>query len=296
MNGVINVYKEASWTSGDVVNKLKGVLHERHIGHGGTLDPDATGVLPVCVSKATRLFDYITAFHKTYLARIHFGITTDTEDASGNILTQKEVSFTLSELDTVLKAFVGKIRQVPPMYSALHVNGQRLYDLARKGESIELEPREIEIFSIERVSEMENNECTVRVTCGKGTYIRTLCKDIGERLSCGAHMKTLVRERAAGLDIKDAITIDEIQKRVAEGDLSFIRPIEEAINFMPKAIIDKSMFKALDNGNPTDEAHVLSGNDSEGFVRIYCDGVFFGIGYKKDHSFYLKCKLKQEEK
>ena len=289
MEGVINVYKEAAWTSGDVVNKLKGVLHERRIGHGGTLDPDATGVLPICVGRATRLFDYITAFHKTYVARVKLGVVTDTEDATGNILEENPVKLSLNDIKNILPEFTGVIRQVPPMYSALHINGQRLYDLARRGEKIELEAREIEIESIELISDLEDNEFSIRVTCGKGTYIRTLCHDIGKRLGCGAHMKTLLRERAAGLSLENAYKISELQEMMDKGDLSFLKPTDEAVSFMERVNVHKNALKKLENGNPIPKA--FADKTVEGFVRIYCEDVFFGIGFLENDAYKLKCML-----
>ncbi len=289
MEGVINVYKEATWTSGDVVNKLKGVLHERRIGHGGTLDPDATGVLPICVGRATRLFDYITAFKKTYVATVKLGIITDTEDATGNVLEEKEVSVSLDDIKAVLPEFIGKIKQIPPMYSALHINGERLYDIARRGETVELEAREIEIQDIELISTLENNEFSIRVTCGKGTYIRTLCHDIGQKLGCGAHMKTLLREKAAGLSIENAYKISELQEMMDKNDLSFLQPTDEAISFMERVNIHKNALKKLENGNPIPKS--FADKITNDFVRIYCDDVFFGIGILKEDMYYLKCML-----
>lgn len=289
MEGIINVYKEADWTSGDVVNKLKGVLHERRIGHGGTLDPDAVGVLPICVGRATRLFDYITAFHKTYVARVKLGIVTDTEDATGNILEENAVNTSIEDIKNILPEFIGTIKQIPPMYSALHVNGERLYDLARRGEKIELEAREIEIESIELISDLEDNEFLIRVTCGKGTYIRTLCHDLGQKLGCGAHMKSLLREKAAGLDIKDSYKISELQEMMDKNDLSFLKPTDEAISFMERVNIHKNALKKLENGNPIPKT--FADKTAHGFVRIYCDNIFFGIGVLKDDTYYLKCML-----
>lgn len=289
MDGVINVYKEAGWTSSDAVNKLKGILHQRHIGHGGTLDPDAEGVLPVCVGKATRLFDYISASHKTYAARIKFGITTDTQDASGIVLEEKEANVTPDALDKVLAEFVGEIDQIPPMYSALHVGGKRLYEIARSGETVELDARKVHIYDIKRISDIANNECTIRVVCGKGTYIRTLCHDIGQRLSCGAHMAYLLRESAAGLEVKNALKISEIQKRADENDFSFITPTDKAIEFMPAVELNKSVLKKIQNGNPVSEK--LADKLVDGLVRIYCDGIFFGIAERINGEYRIKCML-----
>ncbi len=289
MEGVINVYKEAGWTSGDVVNKLKGVLKERRIGHGGTLDPDATGVLPILTGRATRLFDYVTAFHKTYAAEIVFGKTTDTQDASGNTICEREVNITNDEIVKILPQFTGSVKQIPPMYSAIHFNGERLYDIARRGERVELEAREVEIESIELISPLKDNKCTLRVTCGKGTYIRTLCHDIGESLGCGAYMNSLLRESCAGLDLENAYKISELQEMMDKGDLSFLCPTDRAIEFMPVVNISQSALKKLENGNPVPLE--FADGDFDCFVRIYCDSVFFGIGQKKNGHYYLKCML-----
>lgn len=289
MEGVINIYKEASWTSGDVVNKLKGVLHQRRIGHGGTLDPDATGVLPVLTGNATRLFDYMTAFKKTYVACIEFGKTTDTQDASGNILEEKEVNLTNEDIINLLPQFTGEILQIPPMYSAIHINGQRLYDLARKGETVELEPRKVFVEKIEMLEELKDNQCMLRITCSKGTYIRTICHDLGQKLGCGAFMKTLLREECAGLNIKNAYKISEIEEMMAKGDTSFLIPTEQAISFMPRVNIDPSQIKKITNGNPvkTEFADIIT----EGNVAIYCDNKFFGIA-QQDNGFYrIRCNL-----
>ncbi|MBR2861486.1 MAG: tRNA pseudouridine(55) synthase TruB [Clostridia bacterium] len=291
MNGVINVFKEAGWTSSDVVNKLKGMLHQRKIGHGGTLDPDAEGVLPICAGTATRLFDYINGFHKTYVATVCFGAQTDTMDASGAITQTAEVNLTKEEIDEALKSFLGKIQQIPPMYSALHVNGERLYDLARRGETVELQPREIEIFDIQRVSEFENNRCKIRVTCSKGTYIRVICHDLGQKLGSGAYMEYLLRERAAGLKVENALKISQIQELVDAGNLDFVVPTDEAISFMPKVEFSPEAYKKLCNGNPIDEKFVQKAEKTDGFVRIYCNGEFFGIGEKRQNTFFVKCML-----
>lgn len=289
MEGVINVYKEKDWTSSDVVNKLKGVLRERRIGHGGTLDPDATGVLPILTGRATRLFDYVTAFHKTYVCEVIFGKTTDTQDASGNIIKEAEVNITNEDIVKILPEFTGIVKQIPPMYSALHFNGERLYDIARRGEKVDLEAREIEIEAIELLSPLKDNKCSLRITCGKGTYIRTLCHDLGERLGCGAYMHSLLRECCAGLNLENAYKISELQEMMDKGDMSFLCPIDRAIEFMPPVNISPKALKKLENGNPIPLEYADA--DLDCFVRIYCNSVFFGIGQKKDGHYYLKCML-----
>ena len=289
MEGVINLYKEPGWTSGDAVNKLKGVLHERRIGHCGTLDPDAEGVLVICVGKATKLFDFLTAFPKTYTARIVFGKTTDTQDGSGTVLTESVPEFSINALDETISSFSGKIRQIPPMYSAIHKNGKRLYELARKGETVEIEPREVEIYSISRVSEIENNACSISVTCSKGTYIRTICHDIGQKLGCGAYMQHLLRTSAAGRNVENARKISEIEEMMKRNDLSFLVDTSDAIDFMPVCNIDGAMFKALYNGNPIDEKYAQLHTDE--YVRLYCDNQFFGIGKRENGNYFNKCYL-----
>ena len=181
-NGIINVYKESGFTSHDVVAKLRGILHQKKIGHTGTIDPEATGVLPVCLGNATRLCDMITDKSKEYRAVLLLGISTDTEDATGKILSRKAVNVTAKDIEKTINSFVGKYNQVPPMYSALKVNGQKLCDLARKGVEIERKPREVFIYDI-IIEKIDIPEVTMTVKCSKGTYIRSLCRDIGEKLN-----------------------------------------------------------------------------------------------------------------
>lgn len=289
MEGVINLYKEPGWTSGDAVNKLKGVLHERRIGHCGTLDPDAEGVLVICVGRATKLFDFLTDFPKTYIARIVFGKITDTQDASGTVLTESVPDFSINALDEVIGSFSGKIKQIPPMYSAIHKNGQRLYELARKGEKVEIEPRKVEVYSISRISEFENNGCDISVTCSKGTYIRTICHDIGQKLNCGAYMQHLLRTSSAGRNVENSKKISEIEEMMRQNDASFLIETSAAIGFMPVCNIDRAAYKALYNGNSIDEKYADIHVD--GYVRLYCNNQFFGIGKRKDGKYFNKCYL-----
>ena len=204
MNGIVIVDKPADWTSQDVVSKLRGVFHTRRIGHGGTLDPMATGVLPVFVGRATRAVEFFEHAEKTYEAVLRLGITTDTEDITGNVLRQQEACVSKQQLLDTLAQFRGEIQQIPPMYSALKINGQKLCDLARKGKEVERKPRTITIFRLECLS-FDGQTAKLCVTCSKGTYIRTLCKDIGEALSCGGCMESL-RRTAAGAYTIDAAT------------------------------------------------------------------------------------------
>ena len=206
MNGIVIVDKPQDWTSQDVTARLRRVFNTRRIGHGGTLDPMATGVLPVFVGRATRGVEFFEHAEKTYEATLLLGTTTDTEDISGTVLEQKEVHISETDFLSILPRFRGKIMQVPPMYSALKINGQKLVDLARKGKTVERQPREIEIFQLDCV-DFSGNSARLRVRCSKGTYIRTLCKDIGEALGCGGCMAALRRVQAGDYSIGEAVPL-----------------------------------------------------------------------------------------
>ena len=206
MNGIVIVDKPADWTSQDVVSKLRGVFQTRRIGHGGTLDPMATGVLPVFIGRATRGVEFFEHAEKTYEAVLQLGITTDTEDTTGNVLEEKSVSVTKEQFLAVLEQFRGEIQQVPPMYSALKVNGQKLYQLARKGQEVERQPRTITIHQLDCL-EFSDTTAKIRVRCSKGTYIRTLCMDIGEALGCGGCMAQLRRVTAGEYAIENAVPL-----------------------------------------------------------------------------------------
>ena len=209
MNGIVIVDKPADWTSQDVVSKLRGVFQTRRIGHGGTLDPMATGVLPVFVGRATRGVEFFEHAEKTYEAVLQLGITTDTEDTTGNILEEKQVCVTKEQFLAVLEQFRGEIQQIPPMYSALKVNGQKLYQLARKGKEVERQPRTITIHQLDCL-EFADTTAKIRVRCSKGTYIRTLCKDIGQALGCGGCMAALRRVAAGEYPIEKAVPLAEL--------------------------------------------------------------------------------------
>lgn len=223
INGVINVYKEAGFTSHDVVAKLRGILKQKKIGHTGTLDPDATGVLPVCLGSATKLCDMLTDKNKTYEAVMLLGKQTDTQDISGQVINEAEVTVDEEAVREAVMSFVGEYDQVPPMYSALKVNGKKLYELAREGITVERKARRVQILSVDIKSiDMDNNTVTMEVECSKGTYIRTLCEDIGNKLGCYACMKSLKRTRVSSFGIEDAKTLDEIASINEEGGLEEI--------------------------------------------------------------------------
>ena len=246
MNGIIIIDKPSGWTSQDVVSKLRGVLHTKRIGHGGTLDPMATGVLPVFVGRATRGVEFFEHAEKTYETVLRLGITTDTEDITGTVLTETRPNVTRESLDAVLEQFRGEIQQIPPMYSALKINGQKLCDLARKGKEVERKPRTITIFRLEC---LEFTEDTVRllVHCSKGTYIRTLCKDIGQTLGCGGCMASLRRVTAGAYTIEDAVPLDQVVEHADPECL--LRPVDSMFAQYPSVTLTPNQEKRCRNGN-----------------------------------------------
>lgn len=234
INGIINLKKEAGMTSHDAVFKLRKILHEKKIGHGGTLDPDVVGVLPIAVGKATRVIEYMTEAGKVYRGQICLGFSTTTEDASGEILEKTPVTDLSEEkVDQALSRFIGDITQVPPMYSAVKVNGKRLYEYARAGQTVERPKRQVTIHDFKRTSQLSfKNKCCYfdfEVACSKGTYIRTLSVDLGKELGYASHMSYLERQASAGLQLEDALTLSEITEKVAQDDFSFLLPIEYGV-------------------------------------------------------------------
>ena len=246
MNGIVIIDKPQGWTSQDVVSKLRGVLRTKRIGHGGTLDPMATGVLPVFVGRATRGVEFFEHAEKTYEATLLLGRATDTDDISGTILEEKEVAISEPEFLGVLPKFRGKIQQIPPMYSALKVNGQKLVDLARKGKEVERQPREIEIFKLECL-EFSGNTARLLVHCSKGTYIRTLCKDIGEALGCGGCMAALRRVTAGEYTIRQAVPLQTLLE--SENPEAYLRPVDSMFRAHPAVTLTEKQELRCRNGN-----------------------------------------------
>ena len=251
-DGMINVCKEKGFTSHDVVAKLRGILHQKKIGHTGTLDPDVTGVLPVCLGKGTKLCDMITDRDKTYRAVMLLGRTTDTQDLSGQTLSEKAVLADEKMVCTAAASFVGDYMQIPPMYSAIKVDGKKLYELARAGQEIERKARRVSIRSL-NIIDIQLPYVTMEVCCSKGTYIRTLCQDIGEKLGCGAGMAELTRLKVGGFSIENAWTLSQIQEMADLGEDEVRRhmvPVEEMLLEYPKfRTIDAASDKMLSNGN-----------------------------------------------
>ena len=274
MNGIVIVDKPQGWTSQDVTARLRRVFNTRRIGHGGTLDPRATGVLPVFVGRATRGVEFFEHAEKTYEAVLQLGITTDTEDTSGTVLEEKEVNISEAEFLGILPKFRGEIQQIPPMYSALKIDGQKLCDLARKGKTVERKPRPITIFELECL-EFSGNTARLRVRCSKGTYIRTLCKDIGQALGCGGCMAALRRVTAGEYTIEEAVALDVLLE--AENSDTYLRPVDSMFRNYPEVRLSPKQEQRCRNGN------AFSITLDEGTYRVYSqNGEFLALSQVTD--------------
>ena len=279
INGIINVYKEKGFTSFDVVAKMRGIFHQKKIGHTGTLDPDAEGVLPVCLGKATKVCDLLTDKDKEYKAVLLLGIETDTQDISGEVLNQKDVHVTEDEVKETILSYVGMYEQIPPMYSALKVNGQKLCDLARKGITVERKSRPVTIHSIEIVS-MQLREVEMVVHCSKLTYIRTVCDDIGKKLGTYGCMKSLLRTRVAHFTLENAYTLSKLQELVQapECEWDFVENVDSVFTKYTAVIADASAEKFIRNGNRIPSYMIKVKESSLDFVHIeeeeYCKSTF----------------------
>ncbi len=285
MNGIINLRKEAGMTSHDAVFKLRKILKTKKIGHGGTLDPDVVGVLPIAVGKATRLVEFMQEEGKVYEGEITLGCSTTTEDASGDILERTPVTELLEEalIDEAMESMTGEIRQIPPMYSAVKVNGRKLYEYARAGQEVERPERQVTIYSFERTSpisyEDEQARFRFRVKCSKGTYVRTLSVDLGVKLGFASHMSQLTRISSAGMSLEDALTLDEIAERVAEEDFSFLQPLELGIGDLVKIDLTKEQAEDVRFGRFIDV------NSNETQVAGFFQGKLLAILEKRDEEY-----------
>ena len=282
MTGIICVNKEKDITSFGVCAKMRGILKEKKVGHTGTLDPMATGVLPIMIGGATRFLDYLPESDKGYRAVFVLGKTTDTLDITGTVTAENEVSAAKTEVERVLSQFRGRIMQTPPMYSAVSVNGKRLYDLARQGIEVEREKREVEIKSLELADCNENeNEYTIDVLCTKGTYVRTLIDDIGRVLGCGAVMTSLVRTYAMGFTLDDCKTLAQLQllKDSGAGFESVLLPLEKALGAYDKVVVSPAQSNRFKNGGALDLVRVKKQLNADEIYRVYSsDGDFLGLG------------------
>lgn len=246
MTGIVVIDKPADWTSFDVVAKLRRALHERRIGHGGTLDPMATGVLPVFVGRATRAVEFMESADKEYLAGVRFGFTTDTQDTTGTVLTESGIQPTEAEIEAALMTFLGKQEQLPPLYSAIKVEGKKLYEYARAGKDVERKARQIEITEIVPLGFAEGGEYRFRLTCSKGTYVRTICHDLGERLGCGAAMSSLRRLRAGAFRIEEASTLEEM---LLPGGEARVLPLDSLFRAYPALTVNAEQNRRVRCGN-----------------------------------------------
>ena len=273
-NGILVIDKSAGWTSQDVAAKLRGVFHERRVGHGGTLDPMATGVLPVFIGRATRAAEFLESAEKEYVAGLRLGVVTDTQDTSGTVLETNSACVTRAQLEAALRQFLGPIEQIPPMYSAIKINGQKLYELARRGQEVARKPRSITIHALELL-EGEGADWTVRVRCSKGTYVRTLCYDLGRALGCGGCMSSLRRTRAGSFTLAQAVTMQQVLDFAAGQDpQQLLMPVDAVFAAHPPLIVTLGQAAKLKNG-----AQVKDWQFQPGTYRVYAeDGEFLLLG------------------
>lgn len=273
-NGILVIDKSAGWTSQDVAAKLRGVFHERRVGHGGTLDPMATGVLPVFIGRATRAAEFLESAEKEYVAGLRLGVVTDTQDTSGTVLETNSVCVTRAQLEAALRQFLGPIEQIPPMYSAIKINGQKLYELARRGQEVARKPRSITIHALELL-EGEGADWTIRVRCSKGTYVRTLCHDLGRALGCGGCMSSLRRTRAGSFTLAQAVTMQQVLDFAAGQDpQQLLMPVDAVFAAHPPLIVTLGQAAKLKNG-----AQVKDWQFQPGTYRVYAeDGEFLLLG------------------
>ena len=293
-SGIINVYKEKGFTSFDVVAKLRGILRTKKIGHTGTLDPDAEGVLPVCIGRATKVCDILTDKDKVYEAVMLLGVETDTQDTSGEILKELPVEASEDAVREAILSFVGEYAQVPPMYSALKVNGKKLYELAREGKTVERKARNVQIFSID-ILEMDLPRVRMSVHCSKGTYIRTLCHDIGGMLGCGGCMKKLLRTKVGVFELADTLKLSEIDQLAKEGLVEEkIISVDELFDDYVKVWMKKEFDVVVHNGNRIQKRMFEQKLDSNAErLRVYdSENTFIGIfEYSKERKDYKPVKM-----
>lgn len=269
MNGIILIDKPQDWTSHDVVAKLRGILHERRIGHSGTLDPFATGLLVVFVGRATRAVEFAEADSKEYIAGFRLGLSTDTQDISGNVIAECSDLPDEGAVRRAVNSFIGDIEQIPPMYSAIKIGGKKLYELARKGQSVERAPRKITVSSIEIIGR-EGGDYLLKIACSKGTYVRTLCNDIGASLGCGACMSSLRRISAGAFSVESAHSIDEVENAANEGQLvDIMLPVDTLFSALPELKVPESTANRLKTGN------IIKISAADGDYRVYSDSAEF---------------------
>lgn len=289
MDGVINFFKPRGMTSHDAVYFFRRLLHTKKVGHTGTLDPNATGVLPICIGKGTRVSEYLLEVDKEYIGELTLGLSTDTQDKDGIILNTSYKEVNESEINCSFDKFKGMILQTPPMYSALKVNGKKLYELAREGITIERAPRPANIKEIRILNNYNNKEIIFYTKCSRGTYIRTLCEDIGLDLGTYGYMSYLIRVGVGNFKIENALSMDYLMSLSKEELLDTINPMDKAIDHLEKIIVPDKLFKKLTNGVLLDVGNNYI-NDMDKSFRIYCSDQFIGVGkiIEKENNLYLK--------
>jgi len=279
MDGILNINKPAGKTSYGVIAMVRRLTGERHAGHAGTLDPEATGVLPVCLGKGTRVVEFMMEAHKVYRADIELGVSTDTYDGEGKVTARGDATLITGEmLETALEGFRGDIRQVPPMYSALKHQGQPLYELARAGTIIERESRPVTIYGLSLL-DWQSPLVTLEIECSKGTYIRSLAHDLGEKLGCGAYMKTLVRTGYGVFNIGNAVTLEQLAEAAGKGDMAnYLQPIDSVLSHLPSLTVDAAGEEAIKTGSPPAIETNNIPEASQKYCRAYsADGRFLAI-------------------
>jgi len=289
MNGILCIHKPADFTSFDVIAKMRGIVGERKMGHAGTLDPMATGVLPVFLGGATKAISLMEDHTKEYRATLRLGITTDTQDIWGKPISEKEVSVSKEQVLAAAKTFCGTLRQIPPMMSAVQINGKRLYDLARKGIEVERAPREITVFRFDFVeADEETNAYTFDISCSQGTYIRTLCADLGEKLGCGACMTSLLRTRSCTFTLADCVTLEELQEIRNNGGIFPVLPVKRAFENLPDVTVSEAQAVRFANGGELAAARVQGLKQEGDYCVLSPDGTFLGIGSLHDESLFVR--------
>ena len=281
MDGMINVFKPRGITSHDVVNRLRKILGTKKIGHTGTLDPNASGVLPICIGKATRISEYLLDSSKEYISELTLGYETDTQDEDGIVTNASSKTVENEDIVSSISSFRGEIMQIPPMYSALKVKGRKLYELAREGKTIDRAPRQVTIYNIDILDIIDNRKIVYLIECSRGTYIRTLCDDIGKKLGTYGYMSYLIRTRVGNFKIEDSVSLEKIEHKKLDNKLEDILiSIDTALDYYPKVIINEKLYKQISNGViiPLNEENNESYDVEFDIYRIYCKNNFIGLG------------------
>ena len=281
MDGMINVFKPRGITSHDVVNRLRKILGTKKIGHTGTLDPNASGVLPICIGKATRISEYLLDSSKEYISELTLGYETDTQDEDGIVTNASSKTVENEDIVSSISSFRGEIMQIPPMYSALKVKGRKLYELAREGKTIDRAPRQVTIYNIDILDIIDNRKIVYLIECSRGTYIRTLCDDIGKKLGTYGYMSYLIRTRVGNFKIEDSVSLEKIEHKKLDNKLEDILiSIDMALDYYPKVIISEKLYKQISNGViiPLNEENNESYDVEFDIYRVYCKNDFIGLG------------------